>query len=160
MRAAYMAGLIALLIGARTPAAGTPDLDWLAGYWCAQDGGRSSEEYWLPARGGIMLGMNRSITAKGTSFEFLRIEFSGGGARLLAQPGGAPATRFELVDAAPNKVTFANPAHDFPKRIHYFRDGASLIARTDGGAGDAQPVEFKWKRCEAEDAVIARRAAR
>jgi Domain of unknown function (DUF6265) len=124
-----------------------PDLIWLAGAWCSQDSDQSIEEHWLTERGGLMLGVNRTVTARGASFEFLRIEFTGKAARFVAQPGGAPPTRFDLVSAAPNSVTFANPQHDFPKRIRYARDGEFLTARVDNGHDDANAQEFKWSRC-------------
>jgi Domain of unknown function (DUF6265) len=124
-----------------------PDLNWLAGAWCSHDANQSSEEHWLAERGGLMLGVNRTVTAKGASFEFLRIELAGKTARFVAQPGGAPPTRFDLVSAAPNSVTFANPQHDFPKRIRYARDGELLTARVDNGHDDATAQEFKWSRC-------------
>ena len=138
---------VLILMGAQVGAAEKPGLDWLAGYWCAQSGERSSEEYWLPARGGLMLGVNRSVTPKGAAFEFLRIEISEDATRYVAQPGGAPPTAFELVSVSLNQVTFANPAHDYPKRIHYAREGDRLTARTDAGAGDPKPQVFRWARC-------------
>jgi hypothetical protein len=125
-----------------------PDLAWLAGAWCSHDSDQTIEEHWLAERGGLMLGVNRTVTPKGASFEFLRIELAGKAARFVAQPGGAPPTRFDLVSAAPNAVTFANPQHDFPKRIRYARDGEYLTARVDNGRDDANALEFRWSRCK------------
>jgi hypothetical protein len=34
------------------PDSAAPDLDWIAGHWCLDDGKQSVEEHWLPARGG------------------------------------------------------------------------------------------------------------
>jgi hypothetical protein len=127
-----------------------PDLSWLAGAWCSHDSGQSIEEHWLAERGGLMLGVNRTVTPKGASFEFLRIEFTGKAKSFVAQPGGAPPTRFDLVSAAPNAVTFANPQHDFPKRIRYARDGEFLTARVDNGPDDGNAQEFRWSRCTLE----------
>jgi hypothetical protein len=140
--------LVAALLACGLVRAANPvNLDWMAGHWCGDKDGRSSEEFWLPAKGGLMLGINRSVSAKGAGFEFLRIEV-GERVRYIAQPGGAPPTAFDLVSSGPGTVTFANPAHDYPKRVHYLRDGNTLVAKTDGGAGDAQPDTFRWTKCQ------------
>jgi len=99
MKVTIIPALLVLLVSPTLPARDKPDLGWLAGHWCADDGGTSTEEHWLPERGGIMLGLGRSITKKATEFEFLRIEFSDNGTRYVAQPGGGAPTAFELVDA-------------------------------------------------------------
>ena len=141
--------VLALLLVCTSATAGeSPDLSWLAGAWCSHDSDQTIEEHWLVERGGLMLGVNRTVTPKGASFEFLRIELAGKATRFVAQPGGAPPTRFDLVRAAPNAVTFANPQHDFPKRIRYARDGEYLTARVDNGRDDANALEFRWSRCK------------
>ena len=96
-----------------------------------------------------MLAMNRSISKRGTQFEFMRIELADGTARLLAQPGGKPAVTFELVEAGPNRVSFANPRHDFPKRVSYTRNGDELTARVDDGTDGTDGIEYAWKKCPA-----------
>ncbi len=132
-------------------AAGEPvNLHWLAGAWCAESERYTSEEHWLPERGGLMLAVSGTITKRGTEFEFLRIEYDPNqGARYIAQPSGGPATAFEMVDATADSVTFANPQHDFPKRIRYTRTGNTLTARIDDGE-DNNARSFVWERC-AED---------
>jgi hypothetical protein len=67
----------------------------------------------------------------------------------VAQPGGAPPTTFELASSGPHEVSFANPQHDFPKRIFYKRDRETLIARIDDGTDNGQAIEFRWHRCDA-----------
>ena len=49
------------------------DLGWLAGCWHNGDDNKSSEECWLAPKGGVMLGMNRTVRGERSSFEFLRI---------------------------------------------------------------------------------------
>lgn len=124
------------------------DLDWLAGSWCAGEQPYTTEEHWLPQRGGLMLGMSRTITKRGTEFEFVRIEFDNAGAKYIAQPSGGPATVFTLVTSGPNTATFANPRHDFPKRIRYVRDGEKLTAIIDDGQNEASARDFGWQRCK------------
>jgi hypothetical protein len=123
------------------------NLDWLAGAWCSEKGQYTSEEHWLPRRGGLMLAMSRTITQRGTEFEFVRIEFDSAAVRYIAQPSGGAATTFTLVDSAPNQATFANPQHDYPKRIRYTREGDALVARIDDGQDEASAREFRWQPC-------------
>jgi hypothetical protein len=147
MRVAIIPALLGLLLSPMVPAHAQPDLGWLVGHWCAEDADKSSEEHWLPLRGGLMLGLGRSVAKESTHFEFLRIEFSGTTARYVAQPDGAPPTIFQLVDSDPGTVTFTNPQHDFPKRIRYTRTGETLSARVDDGTNEGTALEFKWHRC-------------
>ena len=48
-------------------------LEWMRGTWTQNKGGDIVQESWLGPRGGMMAGVNLSSSAKGTSFEFLRV---------------------------------------------------------------------------------------
>ena len=51
------------------------DAAFLAGSWTRADDVSSSEEHWLPARGGMMLGLYRKVRTSGrVGYEYLRIE--------------------------------------------------------------------------------------
>lgn len=136
-RAAFLL-LFALPLFAADPSVN--DLAWMSGHWSSGD----VEEIWLAPKGELMLGMSRTVRASGkTAFEFIRIAKTDDGIAYIAQPGGRPPTAFKLVEAKPFRVVFANPGHDFPKRIVYeLRDG-KLCARVDDGKdGD----EWCWSR--------------
>jgi hypothetical protein len=45
------------------------------------------------------------------------------------------ATSFEVVAHGEGWVVFANPAHDYPRRIRYERSRAGLVATIDDGEG-------------------------
>jgi hypothetical protein len=143
MNRACLGAFVSLL--AQQSLAADMDLRWLAGHWCSSD--RASEEYWLAPAGGLMLGIGRSVGRARTSFEFMRIEIDGEEARFIAQPDGAAPTTFALASSGTNEVTFANPQHDFPKRVHYRRRGDELYARVDGGAEATEALEFRWQPC-------------
>ena len=130
--------LVALPLFAADPT--VDDLAWMTGHW--SDG--KVEEIWIAPKGDLMLGMGRTVRANGkASFEFLRIAKTEDGIAYIAQPGGRPPTSFKLVESKPGRVVFANPEHDFPKRIVYeLRDG-KLCARTDDGK-DGE--EWCWSR--------------
>lgn len=117
------------------------DLSFMAGHWSA-DG---VEEVWLAPKSGLMTGMNRSIGKGGrASFEFLRIAVTPEGITYFAQPGGKAATPFRLVEVKDDRAVFANPEHDFPKRIIYFKRDAQLCARVEGD--DGKGPEWCWSR--------------
>lgn len=124
------------------------ELDWLAGHWCGQRGKTFNEEIWLSPRGGLMVGMHRDTRdGKAAGFEFMRIAQQDGRWVLLAQPGGAAATAFHAERVEEARVVFANPAHDFPKRVIYSRpDADTLHARVDDGRDDGKAMEWTWRR--------------
>jgi len=109
-------------------------ISWLAGQWQEENERGLTEELWMPARGRMMLGVNRtSKDANRTGdFEYLRIAQHKGNITYYASPGGAEATGFELTEADDKHVVFENPEHDFPKRIEYRLDGKKLTATISG----------------------------
>jgi len=123
-------------------------LDWLVNHWQNVDGKRSSEEHWIAPRGGIMLGVNRSINGQGkTSFEYLRIESTEDGRMVYyASPMGRGETAFALLEVIENRVVFENLEHDFPQRISYWLDDKrQLHARIDGKInGKSRQSEWIW----------------
>lgn len=143
---AMMALAAGVLLLAAAPAATVDDLGWMAGSWAREDGGRWTEEGWTAPRGGMMIGYSRSgRDAALREFEFLRIQAGADGAiSYIAQPGGRPPVAFRLVAHDKASATFENPAHDYPQRIHYARDGETMtatIARIDG----TKPMSWVYK---------------
>lgn len=106
--------------------------EWLAGSWQMEDGAAWSEEVWMYPRGGAMLGLGRSgFGPQLQQWEAMRIGVKADGrVSLYAQPRGGPATEFAMVSAGPESIEFANPAHDYPQRIRYWRQGQLLMAET------------------------------
>lgn len=142
--------LLALASGAHAG-----ELDWLAGHWCGLRGKTFSEETWMAPRGGLLVGMHRdSRDGKATGFEFMRIAWQDGRWVFLAQPNGGPVVAFPADSVGEGRVVFANPAHDFPRRVIYRRgDADTLHARVDDGGDDGEALEWTWRRdCEAPPA--------
>jgi Domain of unknown function (DUF6265) len=143
---------VALLVAA--PPSGTPAdpaaqlarLSWMTGGWASRDGEQWTEEHWLAARGGTMLGLHRDVRGgRTTAFEFLRIEARPDGIVYLASPGGRPATAFRAVEVSEERVVFENKEHDFPQRILYWRSPGALHARVEGmQGGKAESMEWRW----------------
>jgi hypothetical protein len=131
--------------GQTAPPSSVSALSWMAGSWGATIDGVDMEEHWTTAKGGTLVGMHRDV-AKGrtVSFEFLRVEEQNGGLVYLASPRGAPPTPFRLVEAGATRAVFANPQHDFPQRIIYWKDGDDLRARIEGPQG-GKTVGEEWR---------------
>jgi hypothetical protein len=133
MRQAIMA--LAALATAGAAAASdvsAPLPGWMAGAWeQTASENRWADEYWTPPRGGIMIGAAR--IGKGEDlgiFEHTRIVRKADGTlAFFAQPFGRPAAEFPMVAAGEQMIEFANPAHDYPQRIRYWREGDRLKAR-------------------------------
>ena len=122
-------------------------LSWIAGSWNGASGGVEMEEHWTAPKGNSMIGIHRDV-AKGrtASFEFLRIEQQGDRIVYLSMPNGrSPATPFPLKEVSGTRVVFENPAHDFPQRIIYWKEGSDLRARIEGTMnGKVASEEWRW----------------
>lgn len=109
---------------------------WMAGCWIEERGESWFEECWTAPRGGMMIGSGRA--GKGDalrSWETMQIvldpKTSDGSAVPMAffgAPEGTGRTMFALEAATIDGLTFANPAHDYPQRVRYWREGERLMA--------------------------------
>jgi hypothetical protein len=147
--------LCAAAMSVNTPAgdeaAGMAAFDWLAGHWCMERDGKRVEEHGLPARGGMLLSVGRTVSdGKVVAFEFLRLERRDGVVTFVAQPDGAPPTAFELTASGADWARFENPRHDFPRRVEYRRAGAGLHAEIagPGDGGRDQVIGFDYLSCK------------
>jgi hypothetical protein len=110
---------------------------WLAGAWSNAEGESWTEEFWTHARGGIMIGASREGRGDQLrTWESIRIlRKPDGTLAYVPMPNGGPPVEFALVRQDARSIEFANPAHDFPQRIRYWREGDTLhaeIALIDG----------------------------
>ncbi len=110
---------------------------WMAGAWAVTDGDRWTEEFWTHARGGVMIGASREGRGETLrTWESIRIlRKPDGSLAYIPMPNGGPPVEFAMVRQDERSIEFANPAHDFPQRIRYWRDGNGLhaeIALIDG----------------------------
>lgn len=121
--------LLAAPLAAEAPKGATLP-GWMAGTWMTEEGASWTDEVWTDPRGGIMLGLSRSgFGSQLDSWETIRIEQRRDGTMVyVAQPHGKPAVEFPMVLISEEAVEFANPAHDYPQRIRYSRQGKLLVA--------------------------------
>ena len=132
-----MRKLAALAIGiliAATPLSAWSDApempEWLTGAWSREDESGWADEYWTPLRGDMMIGASRSGKGEKLNFwEQMRIQKEDDGAVVFwAVAGDQKPVRFEATVSAENTIVFENPDHDYPQRIHYWREGNELKA--------------------------------
>ena len=150
MKLSCALAVVGLLTGSRIDQGAKPALEslaWMAGSWSGTSRGIEMEEHWTAPKGNSMIGIHRDV-AKGRTmaFEFLRIEQQGDQIVYLSMPNGrSPATPFPLKEVSGTRVVFENPAHDFPQRIIYWKDGNDLRARIEGTMnGKAGSEEWRW----------------
>ena len=148
-----MTRLVALFLAAVAFAAPNPvddkkpalaALAFIAGAWQGKAGGATFEEHWIPASGGAMLAVSRTVAGgKMVAFEFLRIVERADGIFYVAQPNGSMPTEFKLTSLDGEKAVFENPAHDFPKAISYEKkkDGSLLATISGDGKSEAFPFQ-------------------
>ena len=121
--------LFAAPLGAQTLA--QPQLpSWLAGTWVMEDGATWADELWTDPRGGMMLGVARNGFGPDLEgWELAQIVTrKDGSLAYVVQPKGKDPVEFPLVLISASAIEFANPAHDFPQRIRYWRQGKLLMA--------------------------------
>lgn len=121
------AALLAMPLAAQEA---TPFPAWMAGAWETSDGDRWTEEFWTHARGGIMIGASREGRGETLrSWESIRIARRPDGTlAYIPLPNGGPPVEFTMVRQDAQSIEFANPVHDFPQRIRYWREGDTLHA--------------------------------
>ena len=125
------------------------DLSWLAGAWVGtRTSGSSIEERWGPPLGGAMLATARTVNTSGkmVAFEYLRIVERDGSLVYVAQPGGGKPTEFTLAEYSPTRAVFANPRHDYPKRIVYELAAEGGLTATTGFMIGGTPRRFEFTR--------------
>lgn len=132
---------------AQAPKMSLDQLNWLAGGWHASDDKGWTEEWWTPARGGLLLGSNRSGKGdKAQAFEFMRItQDDDGSLTFWGSPGGVPPVPFKLKAAGPDSVTFANATHDFPNTITYAKAADGGVTATIADNEGKNAMSWTWK---------------
>ena len=79
----------------------------------------------------------------------MRIVDQDGVRNYVAQPGGRPPTSFRQAAIGEGWIRFENPAHDFPQRVEYRREGNTLLAEISGpgDGGQETVIRFDYVPC-------------
>ena len=104
---------------------------WLAGAWSLSGEGESwTEEFWTHPRAGMMIGASREGRGETLrAWESIRIlRTEDGSLAYVPMPNGGAPVEFALTNQGARMIEFANPAHDYPQRIRYWREGDTLHA--------------------------------
>ncbi len=123
-----MLALLPLALSLVSPAQSTDPLAWFTGSWCTADpAGEQTCQLWAPARGGMKIGSEQELRdGRSVAFELVAIEVAGPKVRAMVyRNGAAPIPFVETVREAKGMI-FENPAHAYPQRIHYWREGDVL----------------------------------
>ena len=124
-------------------------LRWLAGCWEMRQGERLTEEQWMVPRGGVLIGMSRSVRGDSlVELEQVRIERRAASMVYIASPLRQATAEFTAKTADESGVVFENLAHDFPTRISYMRKGADSLVASIGGqrGGKDRTIEYPYRR--------------
>ena len=148
-----LAGMVLSTAGAAAAeekAKGSIDqLSWLAGCWESTGPGPHGDEQWMTPRGGLMLGMARTVKGGvATQFEQMRIREQEGGLVFTSKPSGQQEASFTAIQIDSALVVFENKSHDFPQRIIYrLNQDGTLSARIEGEQGrKASGFDFPMRR--------------
>src|SRR5262249_34031588 len=141
--------LVSLVIAAALALSATParateirDLAWMKGCWRTDDS--ATIEMWTAPPVGALMGLSYTwANNQLREWEQLRIDAVGGTIGYVAMPNGHDPVRFNMTEGDGHHIVFANPAHDFPQRIEYVRDGHKLTATVSGGAGQTETYEYR-----------------
>ena len=104
---------------------------WLAGAWALSgEGERWTEEFWTHPRAGMMIGASREGRGETLrSWESIRIlRTDDGSLAYVPMPNVGTPVEFALSGQGTRMIEFANPGHDYPQRIRYWREGDTLNA--------------------------------
>ena len=138
--------LVSLLLAAGQSGPAVEDVRWLAGCWEMRTGARTITEYWLPPRGGTMIGVSRTVAdGKTLEYEFIVLRAGANGLEYVAKPSGQPEAVFTSTSIRPGEVTFASPGHDFPTSITYRQTPEGVLATISGTVkGKPRAIDFKY----------------
>ena len=132
---------LAMVATGAAPAPAMPG--WLTGCWSEQKGANWTEECWTAPRAGNMMGSGRNGRGDDLrSWETMQIEARADGSVVFygSVKGGARVA-FPAASTGPREIVFANPQHDYPQKIRYWREGMDLnaeISQMDGSKA------FRW----------------
>jgi hypothetical protein len=114
-------------------------LRWLLGEWLADGPKNTWREKWTEVGPGSWEGRGietpKSDPAKASTEELRLVEMGDGVFYVAKVSHNDLPVAFRLVECGEGRLVFANPAHDFPRRLDYERrpDGRLQVRISDGG---------------------------
>jgi hypothetical protein len=123
-------------------------LRWMTGCWTSVRGAVVTDEMWMAPRGGVMLGVARTVSGtRLRDVEFTRVFANADTLVYAALPSNQRPTQFAAKRVAAGEVIFENLAHDYPKRIVYRAvPPDSLHAYIEGASDGERRVWYRYAR--------------
>lgn len=160
------APLLILLVVVAEAAAAAPcssldPLRWLLGDWLADGQKNTWRETWVEVSPrnweGWGIETPKSDPDKASAEELRLVEMGGGVFYVAKVSHNELPIAFRLVECGEGRLVFANPAHDFPRRLDYERQSdGRLHVRVSDGAGKGFMLDFSRQDAPvAEAAVLA-----
>ena len=125
----------------------TYDLKWLLGEWKAENDRSIFSELWVETTMGIFVGTGIELSKPDGAIkggEALRLEQMAGDVFYISKVAhNELPIAFRLTSCDGGTYVFENPAHDFPRRLEYRRDGEDrLIVRVSDGGDKGFTLDF------------------
>lgn len=121
--------------------------DWLLGNWTRtnEKKDRQTFENWVKINGSEYAGEGYTLQNNDTIWKetVQLIESNGQWAFAVTPKGETKQTIFNLIKIENHAFTCESKTNDFPKIIHYFKDGHSLKAEISGGD---MKIPFEFER--------------
>lgn len=127
------------------------ELHWLVGTWAIEKTVGAYEE-WITANDTTLTGRSYKVNSRDTlvseTLEIVMKEQAVWYIPTVSNQNQGKPVPFKLITYNPEKLTFENKAHDFPTRIHYFKEGKHTLRVWIEGEVDGQikKVSFNMKR--------------
>lgn len=103
----------------------------------------AASEHWTRA-GDRWVGIGLTTrSGKTVGFEILTVSVKDGRLVYTAMPNGRSQIDFPAGALEGEQVEFANPSHDFPKSLRYWRKGDQLFAQAS--APSTSPLDYSWQ---------------
>jgi Domain of unknown function (DUF6265) len=139
-------------------------LAWLEGCWRGDVAKYEFREYWLPLRGGMMIGAGHVVLdGKTEDYGYLRLETRADGVYYVSISSARKELSFRLttteVDDKDTIFTFTNSVDEFPQRVIYRRgtDGW-LYAIVEGKVnGQDKRVIYPMRRVDCQSGELIRK---
>jgi len=124
-----------------------PNFDWLVGNWkrLSEDAQKETFENWVKKTDSQFLGHGFVMAGSDTVWQE-RMELSKSDSIWVLKvetPGNDDLVSFTLTEHNSHSFIVENPAHDFPKKIKYWKDNEALKALVSGGENE---ISFEFEK--------------
>jgi hypothetical protein len=131
---------------------------FMAGCWRGLTrSGTTIEEFYTTPSSNLVIGTTRYVRdGRTVDFEFTRIDRTDSGWVITPHPKGVRSASFAPKVVEANRLSWENPAHDYPQRIVYARVAEdTLVARIEGRTSSGERA-LEWRMARTTCATLPR----